>query len=59
MSAYRFWTLTCDECGEVFDEGIQMTAKECRTSAKKRGWSTGVGKHREDYCPYCKENLAE
>lgn len=55
MSAERSWTLTCDGCGEIFDSGFNPTAKECRQIARYYGWATGVGRHRNDFCPECKD----
>lgn len=51
MTAYRFVTLTCDRCGEIFDEGIQTRVRECREAAAVRGWRY---ERRRDLCPICK-----
>lgn len=57
MSAYRFVTLTCDACGEIFDHGIHTRVRECRTYAAKRfGWSSRNG---YDYCGRCRESAGE
>ena len=48
MTAYRFVTLTCDSCGEIFDNGLAMTFPEARKSARNYGWSH---KGSRDYCP--------
>lgn len=37
MSAYRFVTLTCDRCGEIFDYGTQTTVRGCRETAARVG----------------------
>lgn len=52
MTAYRFVTLTCDICGEIFDEGIQVYVCDCRKTAAARGWRTGWGtdRRRIDIC---------
>ena len=47
MSAYRFVTLTCDDCGEIFDES-DRTIPNARSAAKRLGW-TRDGK--KDLCP--------
>lgn len=54
MSAYRFWTLTCDGCGEVFDVGIQPTVTGCKKEARRHGWLTGRNRFDDDFCPHCK-----
>ncbi len=51
MSAYRFVTLTCDRCGEIFDYGTQTTVRGCRETAARLGWRY---ERRRDLCPNCK-----
>lgn len=51
MTAYRFVTLTCDTCGEVFDDGMCVTVADARRQAGKQGW-TKVGRS-EDRCGVC------
>jgi hypothetical protein len=48
MSAYRYWTLTCDWCGEIHDPGTAKTAIEARESAAAEGWHKMGHK---DACP--------
>lgn len=56
MSAYRFWTLTCDGCGEIWDYGTATTIRECKASARRNGWSTGRTKQDDDLCPHCRKH---
>lgn len=49
MSAYRFVTLTCDECGEIFDDGQSVGIRECRTNAAAENWR--YDRTRGDTCP--------
>lgn len=51
MSAYRFITLTCDVCGEIYDPGFGTITKKVRNNAKQEGWKST--KHSEDFCPKC------
>jgi hypothetical protein len=56
MTAYRFPTLTCDGCFEVFDGGVQtMSIRVLRQLAKGEGWATGWLPNRAlaDFCPKC------
>lgn len=53
MSAYRFWTLTCDECGEISDGGMDMTKREAKQTARNAGWKVTFGGNR-DLCRECK-----
>lgn len=48
MTAYRFVTLTCDACGELFDSGDSRSVKDARAKARAEHW-----RHvqREDLCP--------
>jgi hypothetical protein len=48
MTAYRFVTLTCDECGEVSDGGMDRSVKQARATARADGWGY---EHRRDICP--------
>ncbi|MET4143935.1 hypothetical protein ABIB45_000802 [Arthrobacter sp. UYCo732] len=57
MTAYRFVTLTCDSCGEVFDDGASLRIPEARRRAAfEGGWATGAATRlgKTDYCPRCK-----
>lgn len=38
MTAYRFVTLTCDHCGEIYDGGCDRTVKEALAGASRDGW---------------------
>lgn len=38
MTAYRFVTLTCDSCGEIWDDGMSKRFGEARSSARQAGW---------------------
>ena len=49
MTAYRFWTLTCDSCGEIHDDGASMTVAAARAAAKAGGWA--YDRERGDTCP--------
>lgn len=52
MTAYLIWTLTCDQCGEIFDPGMPGTRAEVRAQAAIEGW---LGKAMDlDYCPRCR-----
>ncbi|HTN58936.1 MAG TPA: hypothetical protein VL043_11765 [Protaetiibacter sp.] len=51
MTAYRFVTLTCDGCGEVFDNGQSLTVASARRAAKAEAW-TNPSRGR-DHCPLC------
>lgn len=53
MSAYRMWTLTCDGCGEVHDDGAPYSLATVKASARRRGWRTGQTRHDEDLCSAC------
>ena len=53
MTAYRFVTLTCDNCGEVYDNGLNIRIPECRESARREGWARGINGRTTDYCPKC------
>lgn len=58
MTAYRFVTLTCDNCGNVFDPGIQPSVAGCRAEAYRYGWRK-IG-HGIDLCGICfRVRLAE
>lgn len=48
MTAYRFVTLTCDECGEIHDSGESSTVKDARQCASAEGWHY---EKRRDTCP--------
>lgn len=51
MSAHRGVTLTCDRCGEVFDDGQGALVREVRLAAASEGWRY---ESRRDLCPRCK-----
>lgn len=54
MTAYRFVTITCDGCGEVFDPGQARSVKEARLGAEGEGWvMRRYGHHYEDRCGIC------
>lgn len=63
MTAYRFVTLTCDGCGEIFDEGTKTTFREARQAAARYGWwTTGGGlSHQpvQDWCPKHRKDLSQ
>lgn len=48
MTAYRFVTLTCDECYEIWDDGQSKKIRDARASAKTAGWIFRDG---QDLCP--------
>ena len=52
MSAYRFVTLTCDGCGEIWDHGCINNKVEARRMAKRHGW---LSRGNDDRCPTCVE----
>lgn len=39
MTSYRFVTLTCDDCGEIWDDGINTLVAPARRSARTAGWT--------------------
>lgn len=49
MTAYRFVTLTCDECGEIYDGGTDRTVRAARAGAHAEGWH--YSRERGDTCP--------
>ena len=49
VSAYRFVTITCDVCGEIWDYGAETRVSGARKFAKSMGWSRGEGG--TDICP--------
>lgn len=49
MTAYRFVTLTCDRCGEVF-EGSHPGVPATRELASREGWRY---ERRRDLCRNC------
>lgn len=63
MSAYRFVTITCDGCSEVWDEDTTTSIQEARKWARTRhgwrterravddGWGGGPSLKNFDYCP--------
>lgn len=55
MSAYRFVTLTCDRCGEIFDPGTETSVRAVRGMARPYGWQIRWGQNRrmQDWCGMC------
>lgn len=49
MTAYRFVTITCDTCGEIYDPGGVRSIPAARGMAKMEGWRHD--KERGDTCP--------
>ena len=53
-TAHRTITLTCDSCGQVFNNGIHSEVEQAREAAKSRRWSSKTaGGATEDYCSVC------
>lgn len=50
MTSYRFVTLTCDGCGEIFDPGTARTVSDCRRYARAYGWAN---RGLDDRCGVC------
>ncbi len=62
MTAYRFVTLTCDSCGEVFDDGASLRIPEARRrAAYEARWTTGQATRlgKTDYCPRCRDKAPQ
>lgn len=53
MSAYRLWTLTCDGCGQIYDDGTPYSLATVKANARRYGWRTGRTKTDEDLCEPC------
>lgn len=53
MTAYRLWTLTCDGCGQIWDDGSPYSLEDVKRGARSAGWSTGRLRSDEDLCPNC------
>lgn len=53
MTAHRFWTLTCNGCGEIWDCGTPASLSECKKRARSAGWSTDRIQRDEDLCSRC------
>lgn len=51
MSAYHMWTLTCDDCGEIFDSGQGGKLADERQRAQNAGWMIGRAARSIDLCP--------
>ncbi len=51
MTAYRMWTLTCDVCGEIYDDGQPDRLATVKANARRYGWRTGRRREDEDLCP--------
>lgn len=52
MTAYRLVTLTCDCCGEIWDDGRSSTFPAARSTAAAIGWTHGrIGGY--DWCNKC------
>lgn len=58
MTAYRFVTLTCDRCGEIYDSGSCHYVRSARRNAGYEGWTTRTGDDRriQDWCGQCSGN---
>lgn len=54
MTAYRFVTLTCDQCGEIYDSGTHVKVQETRHAAAREGWRY---ERRRDICPRCTQAI--
>lgn len=50
MTAYRFVTLTCDRCGDIYDNGQAKTITAAREGSWSEGWRY---EHRRDICRRC------
>lgn len=53
MSVYKFATITCVDCGQIYDEISTASARETRRIARAlAGWTrdTATG---DDLCPRC------
>lgn len=52
MTAYRFVTLTCDHCGEIFDPGTEIYTRRVRRMAAAIGWQIRWAPNRlmQDWC---------
>jgi len=54
VTAYRFWTLTCDTCGEVSDAGMSRTTYQAIVFARSEGWVRyKEGRLDRDRCGKC------
>ncbi|MPV50095.1 hypothetical protein GCG21_08760 [Pseudactinotalea sp. HY160] len=53
MSAYRLWTLTCDGCGQIWDDGSPYSLGIVKLNARRSGWRTGQTKDDNDHCHWC------
>lgn len=53
MTYYYAWTLTCDLCGQIFDNGLPYTLVEVKKDARRYNWVTGRTRLGEDYCSVC------
>lgn len=54
MTAYRFVTLTCDRCHQIWDDGQSYSAHSARArAAREAGWT----QHRRggDLCGVCSD----
>lgn len=54
MTAYRFVTLTCDGCGEIWDYGIHTRFASARQAARAMGWTQPTPT--TDRCDNCTAN---
>lgn len=53
MSAYQLWTLTCDDCGELFESIDPISLADAKRYARRQGWTTGKNRHDVDLCSSC------
>ena len=52
MTAYRFATLTCDDCGQIWDGGTDRTFAQARAGARSEGWHQPT--RGTDQCGICR-----
>jgi hypothetical protein len=56
VTAYRFVTLTCDSCGEIFEPfQDEVSTRKTRREAADSGWQIRWGRDRrmQDWCGVC------
>ena len=53
MTAYQVWTLTCNGCGRIFDNGSAYSLVEVKRDARDCGWRTGMTRRDDDFCSVC------
>lgn len=64
MTAYRFVTLTCDGCGEIWDDGRSFSAFDARITSGRAGWTSAPNSDsairlRLDFCGPCTQSRAK